>query len=76
MVHYKFLIVDEGLKALNESVRATIQKYKRHGTISRLSGSVRLTLQRIVHELCNSYRLMTSYIKETGVPVYRLPALQ
>ena len=36
-------------------VWATIQKYKRHGTIFRCPGPVRPTLLRIVRELCNSH---------------------
>ena len=56
MIRYKFSLVGEkGLKVSNASVWATIQKYKRHGTIFRLPGSVRLTLLRIVRELRNSH---------------------
>ena len=56
MIRYKFLIVGEkGLKVSKASVWATIQKYERHGTISRLPGSVRPTLWRIVYELRNSH---------------------
>ena len=54
MKRYKFLIVGEKeLKVSKASIWTTIQKYKRHGTISCLPGSVRLTLQQIVCELCN-----------------------
>ena len=54
MIHYKFLIIGEkGLKVSKASAWAMIQKYERHGTISRLPGSVRPTLRRIVHELRN-----------------------
>ena len=56
MIRYKFLIVgEEGLEVSKASAWATIQKYERHGTISRLPGSVRKTLRRIVRELRNSH---------------------
>ena len=45
MIRYRFLLIvgEKGLKVSNASVRVMIQKYKRHGTISRLPGSVRPT---------------------------------
>ena len=57
MVHCNFLIVEEVLEVSKVSVWVMIQKYKRHGTISRLPGSSRPTLQRIVCEFCNSQLL-------------------
>ena len=63
MARYKFLIIveEEGLKVSKASVRATIQKYKRHGTISCLPGSSLPTLWWIVCKLRNSHLSLVIY---------------
>ena len=63
MACYKFLIVEEeGLKVLNVSVWAMIQKYKRHGTISCLPGSVRLTTDRLCVTQFTCHLVMYAYV--------------
>ena len=66
MVHFKFLILEEGLEVTKASVWAKIQKYKRHGTISHLPGSGwptdHLVMQFVSYAIYTCHLVIYAYV--------------